>query len=609
MKNRIQQIKSIRLSYLALFLSLIVTLAFLHTFRWDGKNGNNKKYVIAGDGKGYYAYLPAIFIDNNLHDLPQNPTYTNEAKTRTVNKYSIGTSLLISPFFAVAYTIAGVLNFDQDGYSPPFQFMVAIASIFYLFFGLFCIVKLLALFNVSDLNSAIVIVLTLFGTNLLYHSVIACSMSHVYSFSMISCLALTCKKLLANHHLKYLYLSAFLLGIIMLIRPINGIVLLLLPIVSNSKAEFKELFLVLFKRWYHIISSILILFLVVFIQFFAWYEQTGNFFLWPYSNEGFYFLDPQFLNVLFSYRKGLFIYTPLILISLLGLTVIFKKNKFQFYSIISFLLVSTYIISCWWNWYFGDSFGLRAFIDFYPVFCLLLGILLEKTFNRLKRNILLTVLITFLAINMIQSYQYYYSIIHPFSMNAEKYWYVFLKTSKRYSNILGGNIDLEPYSKKPKRLIYSTLNDFEKEYSRWNNGDVVKDINSCNSETKWTKYCMYSDNEFGTTLIIHRDSLFYNSRKVFVEATLKRLELENNSSSKALFVIDIRNNKNESQYYYTFRINDTPVQKFCAWKTYNYSFEIPKLKSLDDKILIYLWNIERQNFLIDDFQLNFYRIY
>lgn len=609
MINKIQQIRSIRVSYLALLFSLIVSLAFLKTYRWDGNNGSNKKYVIAGDGIGYYAYLPAIFIDNNLHDLPHNPAYTNKVNTRTVNKYFAGTSLLIAPFFAVAYTSARVFDYDVDGYSLPFQFMVAIASVFYLFLGLFCLAKLLALFNVSKLNSAIVVVLILFGTNLLYYSVIACSMSHVYSFAMISCFALAGKKSLTTHHLKYFYLSAFLLGVIILIRPINGIVLLLIPVLSNNKDEFKELLTVLFKRWYHVIFSLLLLSLVLFIQPFAWHEQTGSFFLWSYSNEGFYFQYPQFFNVLFSSRKGLFIYTPLTLISLTALIVIFQKNKFQFYSILSFLLVATYIISCWWNWYYGDSFGLRAFIDFYPVCGLLLGILLENVSVRFKRNILLAVLMAILSISMVQTYQYYYGIIHPFSMNAEKYWYVFLKTSKDYRNVLGGNSDMEPYSKKPKKLIYSTFNDFENEYSRWNNGVTAKDENSCNSGTKWTKYCMYSDKEFGATLIIQGDSLFYYSRKIFVEATLRRLELENNSSSKALFVIEVRNNKNESQYYYTFRINDIPDQNSCAWKTYDYSFEIPKLKSFDDKILIYLWNIERQNFLVDDFQLNFYRLY
>lgn len=605
-----KHIKLVRISYPVLFLCLIVSLIFLKTYRWDGNSGNNKEYVISGDGLGYYAYLPAIFIDKNLNDLTHNPRYTNEVNNRTVIKYYSGTSLLILPFFTVAHTAASVFSYDQDGYSPPYQFMVAIASIFYLFLGLFCLVRLLALFKISDLHSAMAIVLILFGTNLLYYSVFVVSMSHVYSFSMISCFVLVIKKLLTSHQLKYLYFSAFLLGIIILIRPTNGIVLLLISALSSTQEEFRELVLVLIKRWYHLIFSFLIFFLLVCIQLLAWHEQTGDFLIWSYSDEGFYFLKPQFLNVLFSFRKGLFIYTPLVFISLFGLTVIFKKSKFQFYSILFFLFVATYAISSWWNWYYGDSFGQRAFIDFYSIICLLLGILIENSFKRFRRRILLAILLACLSLNMIQSYQFYHKILHYYSMNAEKYRYVFLKTSANYRNVLGGNMDMEPYSKEPKKLIFSTLNDFEKEYPRWNNNQIViQDDSLFDTGRKWTKYSIYTGNKFGAALVIQNDSLFYNSKKIFVEASLKRLEPEKNSSSKVLFVIDIRNNKNESLFYHPFKLNDTPNQDKCVWRTYNYSFEIPELKSSDDKISIYLWNKEHQNFLIDDFELNFYRIY
>ncbi len=69
------------------------------------------------------------------------------------------------------------------------------------------------------------------------------------------------------------------------------------------------------------------------------------------------------------------------------------------------------------------------------------------------------------------------------------------------------------------------------------------------------------------------------------------------------------NKKNECQYYYSFLINDFPEHKLKSWRTYYYSFNIPKLKALNDKFLIYIWNKEKQNFIIDDFKLDFYRIY
>lgn len=594
---------------MALFISLIIALAFLKIYRWDGNDGLNKYAVIGGgDGLGYYTYLPAVFIDKNLHDLPSNAAYINEIDNRKVDRYLIGASLLISPFFAAAYAGAWLFDYELSGHSSPFQFMVAIAAVFYLFLGLFCTIKLLRLFNISHKNIALVIVLILFGTNLLYYGVMACSISHVYSFGAIACFALVVKKLLTQHHQKYLYIAAFLFVLIILVRPSNGIVIMMIPVLAGSKAELAALFSFFFKRWHHVLYSLLIFCSIGFIQLLAWYVQTGNFFVWSYSDSGFYFTDPQFFNVLLSYRKGLFIYTPLALISLAGLIVVFKKNRFQFYSILSFLLLATYIISSWWNWYYGDSFGLRPFIDYYIVCGLLLGILLENITHRFGRGFVVTVLLLCLSLNMIQTYQIYNGIIHQSAMNFERYWQVFLRTSDAYSNIFGGNIDMQPYSKKPRKLIYSTNNDFEKEYSRWRTGTIVGDKNLCNSDQKWTKYGVYSENEFGATLTIQNDSLFYNSRKIFVEASMRRLELEENSSSQVLFVINILNNKNESAFYYPFRINDQPGSTMCTWQTYNYSFGLPKLKSLDDKLLIYLWNKDHQNFIVDDFKLDFYRL-
>ena len=44
----------------------IVYLVLAWNFRWFGKNGNEIDAVITSDGKGYYAYLPGIFLHQNF---------------------------------------------------------------------------------------------------------------------------------------------------------------------------------------------------------------------------------------------------------------------------------------------------------------------------------------------------------------------------------------------------------------------------------------------------------------------------------------------------------------------------------------------------------------
>ena len=431
-------------------------------------------------------------------------------------------------------------------------------------------------------------------------------MSHVYSFSMICCFAYSIKQFFTLGKTKYIYASSILLALVILIRPVNAIVVLLIPFLANSWNELKKIIVFIFnKKRRHVIISCIVFILLLLIQPLLWYWQTGTFILNSYKDEGFYFLKPQIINVLFGFRKGWFIYTPIAFISLFGFYFLFRRNKYQFYFLLLFVVIITYIISSWWSWYYGDGFGHRAFIDFYCIVCLLIALILENLHSKLKKGILLCVLTAMLSLNLIQSYQYYSKIIHPFSMDAHKYRYIFLKCSKKYEDILGGNSDIEPYSTKPKHLIFSTANDFEKDYPCWENGTVRSDNELSDSGNK---FCDYEGNEFGVALRIKNDTAFCNSRKIYVEASLKRLELEPNSSSNALFVVEIKNNTGELQYYKTFRLNDYPDNNPKTWRKYNYSFEVPVPKSPDFQMAIYIWNMKKQNFIIDDFSLNFYRI-
>jgi hypothetical protein len=98
-------------------------------------------------------------------------------------------------------------------------------------------------------------------------------------------------------------------------------------------------------------------------------------------------------------------------------------------------LFLTYVLSSWWSWYYGSSYGLRAYIDYYAIFFIPFALFLDKLRFGAK---LFIVALAFLAvpINIIQTYQYKKYILHWVGMNKEKYWKVFLKTDKKYEGIL-----------------------------------------------------------------------------------------------------------------------------------------------------------------------------
>lgn len=91
-------------------------------------NSNNCENVIRADGLGYYSYLPAIFIYNDyqfsfIDDIKKTHPqinfgngFLNKTDEGNVNKYYIGLSILLLPFFLLAHFIASIFNLSPDGY-------------------------------------------------------------------------------------------------------------------------------------------------------------------------------------------------------------------------------------------------------------------------------------------------------------------------------------------------------------------------------------------------------------------------------------------------------------------------------------------------------------
>ena len=154
--------------------------------------------IIGGDGLGYYSYLPARYIyhDTNYdfkwfnkayHDNYEggfaNPedNFMVQYKDKRINKYYPGLSLLWTPFFAVAHISAKVFGLVSDGYSLPYQLSMALASLCYLFLGLFYLRKLLQKWFNNELVSTIIPIVIFYGTHLFNYTIFLNTQSHVYS--------------------------------------------------------------------------------------------------------------------------------------------------------------------------------------------------------------------------------------------------------------------------------------------------------------------------------------------------------------------------------------------------------------------------------------------
>ena len=112
--------------------------------------------------------------------------YRVKLKNGTTDKYFCGTALAQLPFFAVAHLVTLTAGYPTDGYSAFYLIFVQVATIFYALAGLVLMVLILIDFQINDKIITLILLASVFGTNLFHYVVNEPSMSHAYSFAFVN---------------------------------------------------------------------------------------------------------------------------------------------------------------------------------------------------------------------------------------------------------------------------------------------------------------------------------------------------------------------------------------------------------------------------------------
>ena len=411
----------------------------------------NQELVIKADGKGYYDYLPATFIyhDLNFHftdtlktDFYDQKSYSSgylkTVNGKQIDKYFPGVSFLWAPFFLGAHYYA--LNNDvvADGYSWPYQRGIFYAAIFYLWLGLLYLRKLLTGLKINPILILVVQLLLVLATPIIHYIQYDPAFTHVYSFSLITIFTFYLFQFLRENKTKDLLIAGFVLGFIVIIRPVN---LMAIGIIILYFKSFEEFSTYLYRFTTDLLKPILFalipFFMVVSIVPLMWYHQTGQFFVWGYQDEGFNFMDPEFINFLFSFRKGVFVHTPILFVTLIGVMMVwvFQKKYFQLFGLLLLLTAISYVLSSWWAWAYGDGFGSRPMIDYYVIFAIALAYFLNGFKSRLVTSLMGLALFVFVPLNLIQARQFQMYIMDWNIMTLEKFKIIGLHTHVKYTGV------------------------------------------------------------------------------------------------------------------------------------------------------------------------------
>ena len=608
--------------YLAIFLAIFLVLLhyYIRTFLY-----NNWTNVLGWDVLAYYLILPFTFIYKDPGMVNQtvidfifakyDPSGTfyqafQIPNGNWVSMYSIGFAILYSPFFFIAHLWAINSDYAADGFSFPYQFCIGNGVMIYIISGIFLIRKVLLHFF-SDKITMQVMILLLLGTNYFHEASSDDVMPHAILFAAYAWIILLTIRWHQVPKMKTVGWLGFAMGLTVLCRG-SELFLLFLPLLWNvhDKASFlnKIEFFVTHKK--QLIFAAFCFMITPIIQMIEWKYITGSFLFSSYKNtEGFDWFGDHIMKVLFAYKKSWFLYTPMIILPIIGIFFMKKMSRQAFVPVLTFFIVHFYVIASWAAWWQGGSFGMRYFVESYAVMAIPFGFFLVKI-NDTKLAIRLSVWIAalfFLFLNLFQTWQFNNWMIDGYAMTKEYYWRIFLRTS---------------VSENDKKLL-EIRRDFRA-------GEVLKDEENYNAftlayfdfekiNTSYVNSLYLDSTHFSSppySCKLSKDLIYSPALKIpynqvtkkehfWIKASLEFFPTEDLKKNPAALVINFNHKKRFILKYIGFSLGDSNY-KLNEWNKFSVDYLTPYPLSEDDILESYVYLEGQKPIYIDNFHLKCY---
>jgi hypothetical protein len=349
---------------------------------------------VRGDGVGYYAYARSLLIERRLdfrkdwlaantsfrmgrvavdgNILPSEFTSTGYLN----NHFSIGPAILWFPFLLAAQVFVDMNHalgghIPADGYSFPYLLAMALGTAIYGFLALWISFRVAKKY-VPEKWAFLATIGIWFASSFPVYMYFNPSWSHAHSAFAVALFFWYWDRTRGERTwLQWIILGA-ISGLMMDVYYINA-VLLVVPLLesvvhywknlkSHQTAAVKTLFLqnVLFTL------VILVTFLPTLIVKHIIY---GSYLNLGYT-EPWNFLSPALLKVCFSSEHGLFSWTPIIGLAIIGLFLLRRHDQMMSLCVLAAFALYLYAIGCYADWAGISSFGNRFFVSLTSVFIL-----------------------------------------------------------------------------------------------------------------------------------------------------------------------------------------------------------------------------------------------
>ncbi len=355
---------------------------------------------IRSDGNEYYAYIRSLVIDGDLHfeneyrrgdplfqgaafdksGKPIRATYEDGTLGMLDNGYmknraSVGASILWTPFFLAAHLLVQLLNgfgaeIVADGYSLPYRWLCAFGTAMYGFLALFLAYRICA--RLTNPRVALMTTIGLWFASpipvYLYFLPFSIPVLSMFSTTLFVWYWLRTQD--TRTPLQWAFWG--LIGGLMLDVYYFGSFFILIAMGEMIRAIRRDR--------QAIVHSLLFLgaTLVAMIPTF-WIKAilTGSPFKSGYG-EKFYWLAPKLWQLGFSTEHGQFLWTPILLFAVIGLALLYRRNRLLAGALLAVYGVAYYVIASYEFWSGFSSFGSRFFVAFNVAFAIGLAIVLDR---------------------------------------------------------------------------------------------------------------------------------------------------------------------------------------------------------------------------------------
>lgn len=577
---------------------------------------------LSWDVFGYYLYLPSTFVQHDpmltdiswIHELmkakPISSTLYQISSGPTNNTmyfFLMGMSILYLPFFLLGHLIAYFTDSLMDGFSLPYQYSIAIGTTVYTLIGLFYFRKIL-LSYFSDNISCIILFITVLGTNYLHFATFKNLETSVNIFNLLVILIWNTIQWHKHHRLKNLLGIGLPAALIILVKP-SEIVCVLIPlfwgVYNKETIQQKWQLIATYKKQF--ILTVFAALLLLLPQLLYWKIATGSFIYDTYKNPGvgLDFLSPHILNVLFSFRKGWLVYTPIMIFALIGFVVFYKKHKPIFFSVLFYFLTTFYIISSWTEWWYGAGYGMRPLIPSYAVLALPLGTFLTGIAEQqmFKKAIVGTFMFLFIGLNLFQMWQIMHYIL---DLN---------RTSTAYYLAVFGKTEIKPETRNlllvERSMSGTDVFKDEKNYNKRNIG--FYDFNEVDSSdyknyiydslSKSEVYLMDSSKSFSPNILTTYRGMT-DKAYVWIRGSVDVFIPPGYSEELPVLVTTFK--RKEGVYAYKTMEATKEMLQPNQWIKLKLDIISPEVRSENDYFQAYIWHRGKKPIYIDNFKMDIY---